>query len=189
MTERKIVLASGSPRRKELLERAGLKPVIIPSGKDEDCRASSPAAVVKALSAMKAKDIAAGQEKGTVVIGADTIVWCGGEILGKPADEADAVRMIRGLQDGTHYVYTGVTIIVCGEAEQTFFEKTAVSVYPMTEDEILQYVKSGEPMDKAGAYGIQGRFGAYIRRISGDYTNVVGLPLGRTMWEMKQLLK
>ena len=97
--------------------------------------------------------------------------------------------MIRLLQGRSHWVYTGVTLVQCGGRSVSFYEKTAVRVYPMTEAEIQNYVSGGEPMDKAGAYGIQGTFGAYIRGIRGDYTNVVGLPLGRTVWELKKLVE
>lgn len=186
---RRIVLASASPRRKELLLQAGIRAEILPSHKEERSRAKTPAALVKSLSAGKAEDIAAGQPAGTIVIGSDTVVVRDGEVLGKPKDADDAVRMLESLAGRTHHVYTGVTLILCGEKKRTFYEKTAVSVFPMTEEEIRTYVESGDPLDKAGAYGIQGPFGAYIREIRGDYTSVVGLPLGRTVWELKQLLK
>ena len=186
---RRVVLASASPRRKELLLQAGVRAEILPSHKEEQTRARTPAALVKALSAGKAEDIAEGQPAGTVVIGADTVVVRDGAVLGKPKDADDAVRMLESLAGRTHHVYTGVTLILCGKKKITFYERTEVSVFPMTEDEIRTYVESGDPMDKAGAYGIQGPFGAYIRGIRGDYTSVVGLPLGRTVWELKELLK
>ena len=112
------------------------------------------------------------------VIGADTVVVCDGQILGKPKDRDDAVRMIRLLQGRDHQVMTGVTVILNGQQE-SFCEMTDVHVYPMTEEEIAAYVATGEPDDKAGAYGIQGAFGVYIRGIDGDYNNVVGLPIAR----------
>lgn len=185
----KIVLASASPRRKELLLRAGLQPEIVPSLREERCRAKTPAGVVKALSRLKAEEVAASQAKGTVVIGADTVVALDGEILGKPRDREDAFRMLLRLSGRAHRVYTGVTILVCGGERLSFCEKTEVSLYPLAEEEIESYIETGEPFDKAGAYGIQGAFGAYIRGLRGDYTNVVGLPLGRTIWELKKLLK
>lgn len=200
----RLVLASASPRRRELFHQAGLFPEIIPSHKEERSAAKTPAALVKALSRTKAEDIAgqlAGETAGgkeILVAGADTIVVLDGKILGKPRDPADAVRMLESLSGRAHHVYTGVTLILLGEngggtdagesRRISFFEKTAVEVYPLTEAEIRAYVDSGDPLDKAGAYGIQGSFGQHIRGIRGDYTNVVGLPLGRTVWEMKKLL-
>ena len=200
----RLVLASASPRRRELMQQAELFPEILPSHKEERSRSKTPAALVKALSRTKAEDIAAQLRAGqagnqVLVVGADTIVVHDGLVLGKPKDPEDAVRMLRGLSGRTHHVYTGVTLILCGDGgakgeetaagrkEISFFEKTAVQVYPLTEAEIRAYVSSGDPLDKAGAYGIQGAFGQHIRGIRGDYTNVVGLPLGRTVWEMKKL--
>ena len=198
----RLVLASASPRRRELFHQAGLFPEIIPSRKEERSSAKTPAALVKALSRAKAEDIAAqlsGETAGgkeILVAGADTIVVLDGKVLGKPKDPEDAVRMLEDLSGRTHHVYTGVTLILLGgsgaEAGESrrisFFEKTAVEVYPLTGAEIRAYVESGDPLDKAGAYGIQGAFGQHVRGIRGDYTNVVGLPLGRTLWEMKKLL-
>ena len=198
----RLVLASASPRRRELFHQAGLFPEIIPSYKEERSAAKTPAALVKALSRTKAEDIArqvAGETAGgkeILVAGADTIVVLDGEVLGKPKDPEDAVRMLESLSGRAHHVYTGVTLILLGESGAeagedrriSFFEKTAVEVYPLTGAEIRAYVESGDPLDKAGAYGIQGAFGQHVRGIRGDYTNVVGLPLGRTMWEMKKLL-
>lgn len=198
----RLVLASASPRRRELFHQAGLFPEIIPSHKEERSAAKTPAALVKALSRTKAEDIArqvAGETAGgkeILVAGADTIVVLDGEVLGKPKDPEDAVRMLESLSGRAHHVYTGVTLILLGESGAeagedrriSFFEKTAVEVYPLTGAEIRAYVESGDPLDKAGAYGIQGAFGQHVRGIRGDYTNVVGLPLGRTMWEMKKLL-
>ena len=193
----RLVLASASPRRKELFHQAGLFPEILPSRREERSRAKTPAALVKALSKTKAEDIAFSvKERPALVIGADTIVVLDGRVLGKPKDKEDAARMLRSLSGRTHHVYTGVTLVLSEEEhggtpdirEESFFEKTAVEVYPLSEGEISAYVESGDPLDKAGAYGIQGAFGQYIRGIRGDYTSVVGLPLGRTIWEMKKLL-
>ena len=200
----RLVLASASPRRRELFHQAELFPEIIPSHREERSAAKTPAALVKALSRTKAEDIAeqlAGSNhdgKGILVAGADTIVVLDGKVLGKPKDAEDAVRMLESLSGRAHHVYTGVTLILLEESgagrdagefrRLSFFEKTAVEVYPLTGPEIRAYVESGDPLDKAGAYGIQGAFGQHIRGIRGDYTNVVGLPLGRTVWEMKKLL-
>lgn len=185
----RIILASASPRRRELLGQVGITPEIIPSTKEEVISSSDPEQVVLELSRQKARDVAADRGKGAIVIGADTVVAAGGEILGKPENTQDAVRMIELLQGNIHQVYTGVTLILTGEKEHmvSFVERTDVHVYPMTSEEILHYVTSGESVDKAGAYGIQGRFAAYIQGIAGDYSNVVGLPVGRTCQELKKL--
>lgn len=124
-----------------------------------------------------------------VVIGADTVVAYGGRILGKPADKAEAAEMLTLLAGNTHQVYTGVTVCYQEdgtEKEHTFYEMTEVSVYPMSREEISAYIATGEPLDKAGAYGIQGRFAAYVKEIRGDYNNVVGLPVGRLYQELKK---
>jgi len=182
----RIVLASASPRRRELLAQVGIHAEVRPTGADEHCRAKTPAGIVKALSRRKAENAAAGLADGTVVIGADTIVVLDGEVLGKPKDREDAVRMIRELSGRAHRVYTGVTLIEKGRRSVTFAERTDVHVREMTDGEISAYVDSGEPMDKAGAYGIQGRFAAYVSGIRGDYANVVGLPLCAVMKIMEE---
>ncbi|WP_347559670.1 Maf family protein [Clostridium sp. AM58-1XD] len=189
----KIVLASASPRRKMLLEQIGIIPEILPSGVEETVTKIVPEEVVKELSERKAEDVASGygaSREDVLVIGADTVVAAGDVILGKPVDRTEAVKMISMLAGGTHQVCTGVTVIRMKDGKTagrcTFAEKTYVSVYPMTREEIEAYVDSGEPMDKAGAYGIQGRFAAYIKGISGDYSNVVGLPVGRLYQELKK---
>ncbi len=198
LKEWKIVLASASPRRKELLEQIGIIPDVRPSEVEEEKNEEDPAKLVENLSYVKAADVASRCEAGTLVIGADTVVAVcpkGEErpvILGKPGNEEKAKAMIRQIQGHVHQVYTGVTIILCQEegkyAGSTFSEKTDVEVYDMEEAEITAYVSTGEPLDKAGAYGIQGSFAAYIKEIHGDYTNVVGLPLGRLCHEIKNVL-
>ncbi len=125
-----------------------------------------------------------------VIIGADTVVACDGEVLGKPADRKDAIRMIRMLQGRKHDVFTGVTLIrLDGQGniadERSFHEHTEVEVYPMSEEEILLYTATDEPYDKAGAYGIQAGFMIYVKGIRGDYNNVVGLPVARLIHELK----
>lgn len=186
--EIKVILASASPRRRELLMQVGIIPEIMPSHVEEAAVSTEPEAVVMELSALKAEDIAAScleAEKHAVVIGSDTVVAVDGEILGKPRDEEDAVRMISMLQGRTHQVYTGVTMIFGDTLERvTFAEKTDVHVYPMTDEQICRYIGTKESMDKAGAYGIQGAFAAYIKGISGDYNSVVGLPVGRVCQEL-----
>ena len=187
---KKIILASASPRRKELLERAGVEFEVRPGNGEEIISASVPEDVVKELSVQKARAAVFPAEEGTVILGADTIVSFGDRILGKPSDEEDAVRTLLMLQGNTHQVYTGVTILEYRNViwhEHTFAELTDVTFYPVEETEIREYVRSGEPMDKAGSYGIQGRFGVYVKEIRGDYTNVVGLPVGRLFYEAKKL--
>lgn len=184
--DRKVILASASPRRRELLNQVGIDPVIMPSHVEEVIASTEPDQVVMELSAQKAEDVAAayrGQD--VVVIGADTVVVADGKILGKPKDREDAIRMVTLLAGRSHQVYTGVTLVFCGADRGkdgktvTFAEETEVWIYPMDRPQIERYVDTGEPMDKAGAYGIQGYFAAYIQGIRGDYTNVVGLPVGR----------
>ncbi|MGL5437679.1 MAG: Maf family protein [Lachnospiraceae bacterium] len=184
-----IILASASPRRKELLYQIGLEPKIIPSHVEEVITSTHPEAVVKELSEQKAADIAAQYHNhDAVIIGADTVVAIDDQILGKPADHEQAVFMLNMLQGRNHQVYTGVTIINCQTGNHiTFAEKTEVEVYPMTKAQIKNYVETGDPMDKAGAYGIQGQFAAHIKGIKGDYNNVVGLPVGRLYQELQHL--
>lgn len=169
--------------------QVGIIPEVVPSKIEEIVTKTQPEEVVMELSAQKAEDVAvlytSDVQEDTVVIGSDTVVAVGDEILGKPNDEEDAVRMISMIQGGTHQVYTGVTMIFIKTGERvTFAEKTDVHVYPMTEQQIRQYVATKEPMDKAGGYGIQGYFAAYIKGISGDYNSVVGLPVGRVCQEL-----
>lgn len=189
---KKLVLASASPRRRELLAQIGLTPLIEPSTLEEKVTSSIPEAVVSELSSQKAQDVAKHQEPGTFVIGADTVVAMDQQILLKPVSHEDAYRMISMLQGRDHQVYTGVTLIYCGQTEKkvkTFVEKTDVTLYPMSEEEIKTYAFSEEPMDKAGAYGIQGNFAAFVKGIDGDYNNVVGLPVGRVFQEIKGMLE
>lgn len=190
--ESRIILASESPRRRELLEQVGLSFEVMPSKGKETIRETEPDRIVMQLSADKAAEVAALLAErgngGAVVIGADTVVVGMGRILGKPADEQDAFNMLSGLRNGCHYVYTGVTIIY-KDRQKSFAEKTQVRVCDMTDSEIWEYIGTGECMDKAGAYGIQGRFAEYVTGIDGDYNNVVGLPVARLMRELKELFK
>ncbi|MFW6676449.1 Maf family protein [Lacrimispora sp. AGF001] len=186
----KIVLASASPRRRELLNQISLNPVIEPSTVVEVITTRVPEDAVMELSLQKAEDVARHQQPGTIVIGADTVVAAEGRILGKPGSHQEAYEMIESFQGKTHQVFTGVTLICCGTNGTTvrsFAERTDVHVYPMTPEEIRLYAEDEEPMDKAGAYGIQGRFAAFIKGIDGDYSNVVGLPVGRVYQELKQI--
>ncbi len=190
----KIYLASASPRRKELLKQVGISFKTMPSTVEEKITKTEPDRVVEELSYQKAVDVC-GRLTGEgmedfVVIGADTVVACWGEILGKPKDKEDAAGMLRRLQGGSHQVYTGVTLAWkykdMSAMYATFSECTDVTMYSMTEEEIKRYVDSGEPMDKAGAYAIQGLCAAHIQGICGDYNNVVGLPVGRVCQELKK---
>lgn len=181
----RIVLASASPRRRELLKQIGLTFDIMPSHIDEVLRGSSPAENVMGLAMDKAKDIydqlTARGETDLLVIGADTVVALEQEILGKPKDEADALRMLSFLQGHTHQVYTGVCLMTSNGA-QTFYGKTDVTMYPATEEQLKAYVASSEPMDKAGSYAIQGLGTVFVQGIHGDYNNVVGLPVAE-IWQ------
>ncbi len=188
---RKIILASGSPRRRELLTQIGLEYTVIPSKKEEILRYTQPEDIVKDLSLQKAQDIAENAEQGTIVIGSDTVVALDGEILGKPHTADNAVAMLKRLEGRSHQVYTGVSVVIKGAGADgadeiiSFAEETDVHVYPMTEAEIQAYVATGDPLDKAGAYGIQGIFAKHVQGISGCYYNVMGLPIGRLYQELK----
>ena len=191
MEFKKIVLASASPRRLELLRQIGIEPEVIVSHVEEVVTSSVPGEVVMELSRQKAEDVAKDQEAGTLVIGSDTVVAVDGMILGKPQDHDDAARMIRLIEGRAPQVYTGVCMVLKGsdsEEDQVlnFFDETDVEVYSMTEEEILEYAGSSEPMDKAGAYAVQGFFGRYIRGLKGSYANVMGLPISMVYQEMKK---
>ena len=188
---RKIILASASPRRRELLAAAGVIFQVCAADGVEKITSDKPEEIVRELSEQKATAVALNfdMEEGTVVIGADTIVSYNNEILGKPVDESDAFKTLKMLQGNIHQVYTGVTVLIKknGKWEDiSFSESTDVSFYPVSDEEIKTYIASGEPMDKAGSYGIQGGFGIYVKEIRGEYTNVVGLPVGRLFYEMKK---
>ena len=207
-----LVLAYASPRRRELLSQIGLEFTVMPSTKEENAKTTEAGALVQELSRQKAVDIweqlSGGQGQNPdadqeqiaeetqepnlngkrqpelLVIGADTVVCCEGKILGKPHSREAAAEMLTALQGRSHEVYTGVTLYSQSETV-TFFECTQVEFYPMTEVEISEYIDSKEPMDKAGAYGIQGLGARFVKGIRGDYNNVVGLPVGRLYQELK----
>ena len=194
---KRIVLASASPRRRELLSQIGVEFEVKPADGEERIIITEPSKVVEELSGQKAMFTAKALEKenghvpeGCIVLGADTIVSYEGRILGKPSDEEDAIQMLSMLQGNTHQVYTGVTVLKEKQGSwksHTFFECTDVIFYPVTREEIVEYVNSGDPMDKAGSYGIQGVWGAYVKGIHGDYNNVVGLPVARLIYETKKI--
>ena len=177
---RRIILASASPRRRELLEKLGIPELLIRPAQGEERMPDTddPSEIVRTLSRRKAEEIALGAEKEDVVVAADTIVWLEGEALGKPKDEADARAMLRRLSGRTHSVFTGVCVI-SGDQILSEAEESRVSFRPMSEKEIASYVSSGEPMDKAGAYGAQGLAGLFVERIEGSFSNVMGLPVCR----------
>lgn len=202
--DRKVILGSASPRRRELLAQIGVEFEVRVSDKEEIYHSEIPEEIVKELALMKAENVMADMTveqvlkkpatekteetedrqtflKSTVIIGADTVVVLDDKILGKPKDEEDAFRMIQSLQGRGHEVYTGVAVIEFdSEGKRSTVNHavgTKVYVNAMTEEEIHAYIATGEPMDKAGAYGIQGRFAPFIDRIEGDYYNVVGLPV------------
>ena len=170
-----VILASGSPRRRELLQQMRLQFAIISPDVDESAPSMPPEELVQLLSSRKAAAVAA-EHPDSVVIAADTVVCQDGMILGKPADEADARRMLERISGKDHQVYTGFTVRK-GAQVQTCVEGTNVHVRALTADEIDRYIATGEPMDKAGAYGIQGLGGVFVTGLEGDYYNVMGLPI------------
>lgn len=183
----KIVLASQSPRRRQLLGQMGLEFTTQSPEIDEAAFQGRDARdLVQILSREKARWIAGQVDPETLVIGADTVVVRDGEILGKPKGEEEARAMLASLSGRTHQVCTGVT--VCrGDKVLTQVEETQVTFRPLTDQEIRQYVSTGEPMDKAGAYGVQGFFARYIKGLKGSYANVMGLPVSRLYQELKEL--
>jgi septum formation protein len=196
---KKIILASGSPRRRELLEQIGLEFEVAVSDASEECSEKIPHVMVQKLSEIKAKAVYdrlrgdSTYKDGFIVIGADTVVAYGDRILGKPKDKAQAREYLKLLQDNTHKVYTGVTLIRESEIEsepqiRSFYEETKVIFAKMTDREIDEYIETGDCMDKAGAYGIQGYCARYISGIEGDYNNVVGLPTARLYAGIKDWL-
>ncbi len=182
----RIILASNSPRRKELLSQAGIEFEVISANIEEITDKEKPDEIVMDLSLQKAKAVAV-NNPGQVVLAADTVVAFEGVVLGKPKDEADAINMLKLLSGKTHQVYTGVTLIDCSGATNTFCECTEVSMYDNSDDLIQKYVSTKEPMDKAGAYGIQGIGAVLVKEIKGDYNNVVGLPLAKVYREIIKL--
>ena len=192
MGKSKIILASGSPRRKELLLQIGIVPEIIVSHVEEKITSDVPAEVVMSLAEQKAVDVAKEMPEGTVTLGSDTVVAADGKILGKPKSHEEAYEMIRRLAGRSHQVYTGVCLVKKGpegEADTvvSFYDETDVNVSPMTEKEIREYADSEEPMDKAGSYAVQGFFARYIDGLKGSYANVMGLPVHLVYQKLKKL--
>ena len=186
----KYILASKSPRRQELLARTGFTFDVIPSDVEEIITKEIPSEVVMELAEQKARHVyeSLADQSNVTVIGSDTIVIYRDEILGKPADKQEAYDMLSMLADRTHQVYTGVSLIVNKDGVtniKTFYEKTDVTFYPIYKEDLRRYVESGDPLDKAGSYGIQGDFSIHIKEIHGEYNTVVGLPIGRLYQELK----
>lgn len=177
----RIILASASPRRRELMNQIGLKFEVFPSSKEEVLADAGPAQTVMALAAAKAQDVfSQTEDREVLVIGADTVVSKDGVILGKPKNVSDAQRMLGFLQGESHQVYTGVCLITAAGIH-SFYEKTDVTMYALSDADIEAYIATNEPMDKAGSYGIQGLGAVFVREIHGDYNNVVGLPVA-SIW-------
>jgi septum formation protein len=176
----RLILASASPRRRELLEQAGYTFDVCPAHIDETrSEREEPSAYVTRLALEKAQAIHA-QHPDATVLGADTTVVLNGEVLNKPQDREDAARMLRALSGGTHQVHTGIAV-VSGSVERTHVETTNVVFAPIPEDELAAYLATGDSLDKAGAYGIQGYAARWIPRIEGDFFNVMGLPVAATV--------
>ena len=181
-----LILASASPRRRELLTQAGLTFQVVPSHWEETApNGLSPQERVRFLARGKAQDVAR-LCPNDVIIGADTLVFLDDQPLGKPHSEQEAAAMLQSLSGRTHSVSTGVCILAPGK-EICFAVTTEVTFYPLEGADIAAYIATGEPMDKAGAYGIQGRGAVFVRGICGDYNNVVGLPLAETVRALRQI--
>ncbi|KAB7708615.1 septum formation inhibitor Maf [Bacillus aerolatus] len=181
-----LILASGSPRRKELLEQIGLVFTVEVSHADETISPGmSPEETVMQLASMKAATVAKDHEN-SFVVGADTIVVLDEEILGKPSDREEAKKMLQRLSGRVHSVYTGVAVTYEAN-EYVFYEKTNVTFWELSEEEMNSYLDTGEPFDKAGAYGIQGAGAVFVKKIDGDYFSVVGLPIASLYRQLKRL--
>lgn len=180
----RVILASRSPRRREILSTFGVQFEIMSADADESSDLTSPAELVQQLALRKAHAVraqlldAGAWNSDTLIIASDTVVANGAKILGKPRDDADAARMLRGLSGRTHRVFSGVALL-CGDREAVDFDMTAIRFAKMSEADIAWYVKSGEPRDKAGAYAVQGLAAMWVAGMDGDYFNVVGLPVYR----------
>lgn len=180
-----IILASNSPRRREILSLLDVDfTVVLPKDEPKPDLSLSPAAAVERIARFKAESVAEGNE--TVVIGADTAVFLDGEFLGKPKDENDAAKMLKKLSGRTHSVITGVCIVHKGRTV-CFSESASVTFNPVSDEEIKKYIACGEPMDKAGAYGIQGRGARFVKKIDGDFYTAMGLPCAELYRHLKAL--
>lgn len=186
-TDKKVILASASPRRKTLIKYLFSDYEVVPSSiNEDDFKMLSPIEMPEFLASQKSKDIAR-VHPDAIVIGCDTSVVLGERVLGKPKDEFQAKNMLSLLSNKTHKVITGVCII-CGDKSMSFSVSTDVTFYELDNEEIAEYIQSGEPYDKAGGYGIQGLGSVFVKEISGDFYNVVGLPVSRLYREMIEFL-
>ena len=183
-----MILASASPRRIDILRQAGYSPAVCPQDVDETALPDEhPCALVERLARAKAAACADARGTDETIVAADTIVWDeDGDVLGKPTDEAEAAEMLRTLSGKRHHVSTGVAVVAAGELT-SFVETTDVWFFELTDAEIASYVATGDPLDKAGAYGYQSLGCTLVERIEGDYYNVVGLPIGRLIRALEAL--
>ena len=184
---KKVILASSSPRRKDILTQAGIAHNVIVSGVDETAT-GSPAEMVEEIAMRKAQAVLEliEYDEDTIVIAADTIVYANNQVMGKPTTTEEAFDMLRQLQDNDHEVYTGVAMLT-GKKATVFFDMTEVTFRQLSDDEIMDYIATGEPFDKAGGYGIQGRGATLVERINGDFYTVVGLPIAKVVYKLRQL--
>lgn len=184
----KVILASGSPRRREILEQAGIKFEIKASNAEEITDKTNPPDMVEELALLKAEAVRKEEEGEFLIISADTLVFLDGKPLGKPKNGGEAYEMIDCLSGRKHEVYTGVAIIIReeGKAEKqlVFHQMSRVEVEDLSREQIEAYIATGEPFDKAGAYAIQGKFAVHISRIEGEYNNIVGLPIAKIYHEL-----
>lgn len=181
----KIILASASPRRKELMALAGIPFEARPVDADETILCCTPPEGAVMMLAIRKAQLAAEHFPDDLIIGADTIVAVGKHIYGKPDTSEEAFEMLSALSGKTHQVFTGVCIYTKSGHRNAFCTRTDVTFFPLSEEEIRAYIATGEPMDKAGAYGIQGKGALLVEKIDGDYYNVVGLPISRLVRELK----
>jgi len=204
MTEEiKVILASGSPRRKDIFEQVGIEFEVWPSKAKEITNSTVPSEVCVELASLKALDVASSIKAyndnhpdtytpvDMLIVGADTIVSVDGRILGKPKDEAQAFDMLKQLRNNTNYVYTGVSVVIMSKegrvGQHSFYECTEVTFNDCSDKELQRYIDTGSPLDKAGAYGIQDMSARFVSKINGDYYNVVGFPIARFIKEMKEI--
>ncbi|MFI3325407.1 MAG: Maf family protein [Clostridia bacterium] len=183
---KQIILASASPRRSDILKTCGFQfDLIVPKVDESQIKSTSPSKLVCDLAKLKANAIDINENQ--IVISADTVVALDGVIYGKPKDEKEAFDILKSLSNKTHKVFTGVCLKTTSEIKVFYVESTIV-FYELSDKEILDYIKTGEPMDKAGAYGIQGKGGLLVKEVHGDYFNIVGLPVARLNRELQSLL-